>query len=1325
MGSVLPNAAKGGIYLCVHPESDKKSDAMPSAFCLRMFVALLIIFLAIILFATHGRGEANTVDGKYCDDFGIMPHHVRVTDVMSYSFTVTWITDNDTNGYVLWGSSPTSLKNVTYDVKGQDFVGKTHICTVQLGIRQRYYFAIVSNNYVFYNGTEPWNVSLRPPLSRPPTPHMVIGKVVDDDGKPIENALVLLRLNTSAGMSIPLSARTNSTGDYYIEMSKARWKNASKYFDGHGDFYLSIYAPGHGWWPDDDYSMEYVGEISSDVITKAPNITIVSPSINAFKGTRYVGEYFKIKAVVNSSEVVQGASVVYNFDDEKVNADMSVKNIGECLYELEYTGGFVDREGNVSCTIKIHAGGNTYVYHREWRVVTKEVESIGLRLRWNCSTQDNATVVGMESVLQIIVYAQGHEINRGYGGSVSINAGDDVVCPDSAYFTPYDLGRKNVTVVFLKEGVYNITVIEEYYGVSATLQVVVYPSVYTNTSINVSGLVYDKIVFNAKMDDVVLIPEPRAILHYWVGDAEHTVTMEKISEYNGEIRGKCYVFRSEIDPFTYPTTLTYQVEFQAGSYMVVSPEEPKNYTIGPRPVCEILISTSDEEVCAGDEFSVKITMLDDHGNVNRYATCTVNVSATDKKGVVWGEKMPLDIPVDEAYKGRVCMQVTLFTAGVQDIVIYIKEYGVLGNISIRVKPASLNKLVISPDIVVINIGETVRFDCWGEDVYGNKISVDVLWSIEAYSYVGVLYANGTFVAEQPGYAEVVAEAKYYRVSAAAKVYINPGNASEIVATCNRTLSAEVNTSVVLKIKVVNATGVGVEGVYVLWYGDCTLKQNVTRTNSSGFSDNIVHLCTLAGEYYVWAEVKGLNNSPLRFEIVALPGPPYTIVISPSNAEVSVNSTMSFYATVYDQYGNVVDVPVEWSTDAGQMIGNVFKAGKRSGTGQIYAYAGSVIANTTVRILPLSPAYGFITPDNVTAVVGETIYVRAEFYDIFGNKVWTPPILWNTSKGEIIGNGTVFVGTRAGDGRILAIMGDAIAECRVHVVPGRLVKISLVPDKREAVSGDNFTIKIYGYDSYGNIVEISPEYAEWWCNLGEIKDGVYYAIKDGSDRVYARVYGLIGAVTITVRDITAPRVLYANIVHNLGAESADVFIVFSEKMNKSSVLKALSIFPNTCYHAVWLDDTKIMLSITLPPGTCTLSLNGTAMDMSGNSLQTFTIIIAGMEDCDGDGIPDTKDTDDDNDGLPDTWEETWGLDPKNAEDAAEDMDGDGLSNYDEYILGTDPHNSDTDGDGISDMLDAEPTVALKGSGGFEEKMTTPVLLILFLIILAVFVSKIGR
>lgn len=57
-------------------------------------------------------------------------------------------------------------------------------------------------------------------------------------------------------------------------------------------------------------------------------------------------------------------------------------------------------------------------------------------------------------------------------------------------------------------------------------------------------------------------------------------------------------------------------------------------------------------------------------------------------------------------------------------------------------------------------------------------------------------------------------------------------------------------------------------------------------------------------------------------------------------------------------------------------------------------------------------------------------------------------------------------------------------------------------------------------------------------------------------------------------------------------------------------------------------------------------------------------------------------DSDSDGMPDSYEIAQGLNP-NANDALGDLDGDGVSNYDEFLNGTNPTKRDSDGDGMPD------------------------------------------
>lgn len=65
-------------------------------------------------------------------------------------------------------------------------------------------------------------------------------------------------------------------------------------------------------------------------------------------------------------------------------------------------------------------------------------------------------------------------------------------------------------------------------------------------------------------------------------------------------------------------------------------------------------------------------------------------------------------------------------------------------------------------------------------------------------------------------------------------------------------------------------------------------------------------------------------------------------------------------------------------------------------------------------------------------------------------------------------------------------------------------------------------------------------------------------------------------------------------------------------------------------------------------------------------------------------------DSDLDELPDDWEVLYGLDPSVTNDTTDDDDLDGLTTLDEYNEGTDPSLPDTDGDGVGDEEDDNPT-----------------------------------
>lgn len=73
------------------------------------------------------------------------------------------------------------------------------------------------------------------------------------------------------------------------------------------------------------------------------------------------------------------------------------------------------------------------------------------------------------------------------------------------------------------------------------------------------------------------------------------------------------------------------------------------------------------------------------------------------------------------------------------------------------------------------------------------------------------------------------------------------------------------------------------------------------------------------------------------------------------------------------------------------------------------------------------------------------------------------------------------------------------------------------------------------------------------------------------------------------------------------------------------------------------------------------------------------------------------SDEDFDRIPNYWEFRHGLNLSDPIDATYDYDGDGLTNVQEYLAGSNPNDEDTDDDGINDLRDKHPNSFMRPTG----------------------------
>jgi hypothetical protein len=130
-------------------------------------------------------------------------------------------------------------------------------------------------------------------------------------------------------------------------------------------------------------------------------------------------------------------------------------------------------------------------------------------------------------------------------------------------------------------------------------------------------------------------------------------------------------------------------------------------------------------------------------------------------------------------------------------------------------------------------------------------------------------------------------------------------------------SATVGTSLSdpLSVRVVNASGAGVQGHTVTWTvtaGGGSVSPRSSTTDADGYAETLWTLGTSAGANAASASVDGLGSK--SFSATAEAGPVDTVIVAPSSATLDVGDTLQFSAEAEDEYGNLVTgVEFGWSS----------------------------------------------------------------------------------------------------------------------------------------------------------------------------------------------------------------------------------------------------------------------------------------------------------------------------------------------------------------------------------------------------------------------------
>jgi hypothetical protein len=152
----------------------------------------------------------------------LTPTQIKVTNITDSSFTVSWLTDEKTSGFIKHGPDNT-LAFTAQDDRDQ-LSGKTgsfqthHITVKDLKASTAYFFKIGSGNKIFDNSNQPYQITTAKTTQSPPPNDVAYGTVIDQNNNPVEGAIIYLSLANAS----PASTLTKSSGSWVIPLNLIR-----------------------------------------------------------------------------------------------------------------------------------------------------------------------------------------------------------------------------------------------------------------------------------------------------------------------------------------------------------------------------------------------------------------------------------------------------------------------------------------------------------------------------------------------------------------------------------------------------------------------------------------------------------------------------------------------------------------------------------------------------------------------------------------------------------------------------------------------------------------------------------------------------------------------------------------------------------------------------------------------------------------------------------------------------------------------------------------------------------------------------------------------
>lgn len=441
----------------------------------------------------------------------------------------------------------------------------------------------------------------------------------------------------------------------------------------------------------------------------------------------------------------------------------------------------------------------------------------------------------------------------------------------------------------------------------------------------------------------------------------------------------------------------------------------------------------------------------------------------------------------------------------------------------------LDRVTVTPDTATLEIDGTEQFTATAFDQFGEEMAgAEFAWAC-SNTTVGTIDDTGFFTAHAAGTTDVTATAE--DIAGTATVTVTADEPEEPVLDSievePETVTLEIDGTQQFAATALDQFEEEMTGIAFNWSCD---NETVGEIDTDGIftalAAGTATITATAEDITGTATVTVTDEEPAATEIT----------IEPPEATLDVNETVTFEATVRDQFGGEVPgVSVTWSCD-NETVGAInessgFFTAHAAGTATVTATAGDLSETATITVTADEPEEPVlerieVEPDTATLDVGDTEQFAAIAFDENGLEMTGVEFAWscdNETIGTVDDTG-LFSALASGTATVTASAGDVSGTATVTVNADEpeepvLTRITLTPPGATLDVEDVQRFMVTGYDQDDNVMPAGE--IDWACSneaVGTVdEDGCFTALAAGTATVTATAGNCSAEATITVNE----------------------------------------------------------------------------------------------------------------------------------------------------------------------------------------------------------------